>query len=130
VLARPEAIEVEQLAENQRRTVLADAWVNDRVVLERRQRLARLAREIVFPDVERALVHGDIIESLPIGFPERKHRAARGIELFRERLRRQIVEPDLRALGPAISLAPPLRTFAREQEFLAIGRERAVVPVI
>ena len=49
VLARPEAIEVEQVAEDERRAVLADARIDHRIVLERRQRPALLALESRIP---------------------------------------------------------------------------------
>src|SRR5205823_7875275 len=102
----------------------------DGVLLEFRERLAGFGGEIVDTQIRALGMFADVIEAFAVGLPERPAAAEFLMENFAERFLVAIVEPDLRDARALVALAPPAFAFAREEQFLAVGGQRAVGTVI
>src|SRR5262249_23649565 len=126
--AGAQAVEVEEVAEDDRRAVTRHAREDDRVVREVRE-LPRLALgQALLPEVERAGLAADVVEAAAGRLPQRPARAARGVEQLPEGL--AVVQPDLAGLRAVVALAPPRRAFAAEEQLAAVRRQAGVLAVV
>src|SRR5579871_781854 len=104
------------MAEHDGRAVAGETRKDNRIIAEERELFSSRGILASFPQIEGAAFGTDVIKALPIRFPQGPQTSGVFIQKPAKRLTVPVVHPDLTGLGTVIALAPPHRTFAREQQ--------------